>query len=207
MARFDASSDGSHELLIIDPDVMDIDVLLAGLSRPMDAVILQKGRDPLAQIAKALSCRFGLHRLHVLANGEPGALFLGGIRVDCAYLEARRGGAAGTISFSLRPAAEVALWAGNVAQGSPGISFVETFEEITGAKIHASVNVVGAATQGGTWDIGAASPFTRETENTYDYVLTSRRVNQGHVSDGATYELARACSIASSMRVDGLPDN
>lgn len=107
------------EVLILDPDVRDVDMLLAAIARPMTVVRLSRDGDPLGQIVTALAGTGPVDRLHILAHGAPGALLIAGTRLAAAAIAAApermrllRGSLAGD--------AEIALWSCDVAAGAGG---------------------------------------------------------------------------------------
>ncbi len=169
--RFEKSAGTDKELLIIDVGVEDSDLLIAGLVRPMEVVFLEAGKEPLGQIAQALSSRFGTQSLHILAHGEPGALSLAGVTVDTAYIQAHAF-AMSTIRFALAQAPELALWACSVASGASGKAFTNALAAHSGAGIFAAGGPVGSSVLGGSWDIGTPMPFRRAAVEIYPHVLS-----------------------------------
>lgn len=163
-------ADAIEELLIIDSDVASADILLTGLSRPMEIIQVTADGDPIAQIARALSCHFGVQHLHIVSHGEPGALILGGIRVDSAHLQTCRD-ALSTIQFSLGRPAAISLWASFVSTGTVGRKFITELADNTGADIFATDRAIGAKQIGGSWDIGPNSPFLRSTETSCPHII------------------------------------
>jgi len=167
---FDTEAQYAEELLIVDGDVKDVDILLTGLARPMDVIHLEFGLDPMGQIARALTSRFGTKKLHILAHGKPGALALAGVQVDTAYLAACRD-ALNTIKFALAQPSSMSLWSCSVAAGDMGKGFISALGAYTGADVFAAKQPVGAAERDGTWSIGAASPFVKSAEAAYPHIL------------------------------------
>lgn len=126
-----------RELLIVDCGVADAGQLIDSLARPVDVVRLVEGKDPVLQIAAALSARFGTEILHIAAHAEPGVLLLAGQRVDSAYLCARRD-ALSTIKFALRENATLFLWSSKAACGLKGEAFTQVLAGCTGATVCAA---------------------------------------------------------------------
>lgn len=127
---------GSHndELLIIDSGILDEDFLLAGLPGSVEVLRLQAGKDPMAQIARALTARFGVKRLHIACESTSGALALAGFKVDEAYLAARTS-ALSTIAFSMASDPELLLWTNALGLGVETQSFVACLSNALGAKV------------------------------------------------------------------------
>lgn len=165
-----------EELLIIDSDVENTDILLTGLSRPMEVIQITSGSDPVAQIARALSCNFGVEHLHIVSHGEPGALILGGIRVDSAYLHTCRD-ALSTIQFSLGRPAAISLWASFVSTGAVGQKFIDDLSTATGADIFATDSALNPKKLGESRPKGSSSPFLRSGEVSFPYMLPTTAVS------------------------------
>lgn len=159
--------------MLVDEAIVGFNLLAEGLARPMPAVRLERGSDPLGQIADALAARRGTDRLHIVAHGGPGLLSLGGYRFDEAALEnARATRAVGVIRSWLLPGARVALWAAGVAAGPVGRAFVARLEEIFGCPVAASSRPMG---EGQEWVLTCgpkiACPVQVATASDYPLLL------------------------------------
>jgi len=165
-------SSAIHELLVVDQHIEAVDILLAGLARPIEVVELETYLPPFEQIATILANRPDVKTLHILSHGTPGKLALAGQMVDAADL-AQRPAALDSIKSSLGLSGKIALWACSVAAGPVGEQFVDALSKATGATIFAAEGPVGAAAKGGTWDIGITSPFGKAAEDTYPYTLST----------------------------------
>ncbi|MEX0298239.1 MAG: VCBS domain-containing protein [Kordiimonas sp.] len=177
------------ELLVVGPNVQDLDILLTGLARPMDILRLTHDSNPLEQIATALKGREETSTLHLLAHGEPGAIHLGGAPLDFAALY-KNEDAVNEIREALAGKAAVALWACSVGWMNAGERFINALEEKLGATVFASDRPVGAESLGGDWRIGTASPFMKSTEAAYPHTLGTFDITGGafRSGDSSIYE-------------------
>lgn len=162
--------EAAHELLIIDPDVKDVEILLDALSPTVEIVYLNKCQNPLFQIAQALASHTRIETVHILAHGSPGMLHLGGMDVDEAYLHTQEGMLT-AINALLADEAEIALWACSVAWTTEGESFMRALAAGTGVKVYGTDRPVGAEALGGHWDIGVPAPFTKAAQSSYPHTL------------------------------------
>jgi len=159
------------EILFVDPDVADVDILLAGLARPVRLVRLCRDGDPLGQIAVALAGERDIARLSILAHGEPGALRLAGVRVDRGRLIANTG-LLNAIRSALAADAVVALHACAVAAGPEGADFVASLADTLGVLVDASSVPLGGAAG---WDglPGHDLPYSAAARAGYPHCLAS----------------------------------
>ena len=137
-----------RELMFVDPGVMDADVLLAGLARPIEVVRLPVAGDALAMIATAMTEGGPVGRLHILAHGASGAVMLSGQRIDAAML-AQATDAMAMIGDAMMPGAEIMLYACHAGGGADGAAFVTMLGEMTGAMVIAAEGEMG---RGQGWD-------------------------------------------------------
>ncbi|WP_417457102.1 DUF4347 domain-containing protein [Kordiimonas sp.] len=177
--------EAARELLIIDPDVKDVEILLDELSPSVEIVYLNKCQNPLFQIAQALASHTRIETVHILAHGSPGMLHLGGVDVDEAYLHTQEGMLT-AINALLADDAEIALWACSVAWTSRGESFMRTLAAGAGVKVYGTDRPVGAEALGGHWDIGVPAPFTKAAQSSYPHTLPMFDFSSGSLSSGDT---------------------
>ncbi|WP_417449880.1 VCBS domain-containing protein [Kordiimonas sp.] len=182
---FGTGRKAARNLLVIDPNVKEVDILLHELSRATEVVYLNTYQNPLFQIAQALVFHTRIETVHILAHGSPGMLHLGGVDVDEAYLRTQEGMLA-AIETLLPDDASIALWACSVAWTPPGESFIRALAAATGAEIYATDRPVGAASLGGDWNIGVPAPFTETAQSSYPHTLPMFDFSSGSLSNGDT---------------------
>ncbi len=171
-------------VLIVDSTVEDSAILLDGLVPGTHVVRADAGK--LAEVARELEALAPVGAVHILTHGEPGAFTLGGERIDAASLESRTP-IADALAHVAASASSVALWACDVAKGMAGARFIDQLAELTGATVAAATQAVGAHGKGGTWDIGAPSPFAAEATLAYPHTLAGTfDFTGGNIADGGS---------------------
>ncbi|WP_417451394.1 VCBS domain-containing protein, partial [Kordiimonas sp.] len=157
-----------RQTLIVDASVKDADILCRSLPDCVDVhVVAPNGLDSLIC---ELEANQHVGDLHILTHGEPGAITLGGERLDVSALVPSHSFAAMVMRLT-NTGSKIALWACSVAGDAIGLRFVKALEALTGASVFAADQLVGAATSGGTWDIGITPPFGREALASYPHTL------------------------------------
>lgn len=146
-----AMADDPVELAVIDPAVPDVEaVRQAALRRGSAVLVLDAGRDALAQIVERLAGRRGLDALHIVGHGRDGAILLAGAELDSAAA-GRRAGLLIRIGAALAPGGALLLYGCGVAATAHGRGFVARLADLTGAVVAAATGPVGAADLGGGW--------------------------------------------------------
>jgi Ca2+-binding RTX toxin-like protein len=180
--------------LVVDADVADADILLAGAAPDTHVVRLRPG-EGLARIA-AEAARCGpIDELHLIAHGRPGAVLLGGGEISLETWQAHASSFA-----SLRAAlagGSLLLWCCDLAADDAGAALLARIEAATGARVLAASGTIGAAALGGVWTLadGAdvlAPPVARAALAAWPHALMpfrlvkfgEERVKEG--DDGAT---------------------
>ena len=141
----------AKQILFIDSAVADAPTLLKGLDPAVEVLLLDEGQG-LERIAARLEGRHGIDAIHLISHGEPGALLLGGSRVEQANLQNYSDELA-SIGEALSEDGDLLVYGCNVAAGDPGGAFVRRLGEMTGADVAASDDSTGAADLGGDWEL------------------------------------------------------
>ncbi|KAB2902819.1 MAG: DUF4347 domain-containing protein [Burkholderiaceae bacterium] len=142
-----------QEILFIEDDLPDLEVLRQGARPGMEVVMLDARADGLRQMAQALRGRRGLQALHLIAHGAPGQVNLGSMALNLQTIADRQNDLA-AIRKSLAESADILIYGCEVAQGEAGQDFVVRLSQVTGGRIAASANLVGAEEKGGNWILG-----------------------------------------------------
>jgi hypothetical protein len=159
-------------VLAYDAGLESIKVLLSGLDPSVRTVAVDTNDDALATINAALA-ESGARKLMVLCHGQVGELRLGAQPIRREQLFERE---ATLASWGLESIELYACHAGADA------AFVQTLEQLSGAKVAASSGVVGHASLGGSWTLqGRASnviaPFSRAAIDQWAGTLGTSLVN------------------------------
>jgi hypothetical protein len=64
--------DGAREIAFVDPNISDLDTLLAGMRPDVETILLTADEPAPRQMARSLAGRQGLEAVHVIAHGRPG---------------------------------------------------------------------------------------------------------------------------------------
>lgn len=169
----------AKELLVIDADVAERETLLNGLDGAIEVVLIEGGRNGLAQMTAALKDRSGVDAIHIVSHGAPGALQLGGGSVTKTTLDGSRAEFA-TWRKALSADADILLYGCNVAAGRDGGAFVAALADVTGADVAASDDSTGAVARGGDWvlerthgDVESEIVLSHASMGDYDQLLAT----------------------------------
>ena len=159
----------ASEILFVDPSVRDYWILLNGLRKGVEVVMLDAGRDGIEQIAETLRGRHDISAIHIISHGAPGEVFLGTGALSSENLD-KNYSAMRSISRSLRKGGDILLYGCDVAQGETGKRFVQKLAAVTRANIAASTNLTGSANLGGDWVLESKTGVITETSAITDGV-------------------------------------
>lgn len=158
-----------RELVIIDAGVADSDAMALAVKPGIEVIQLSPRSDALAQIAAILSGQRKLSVVHLFSHGEPGALILGGRRVDERGLE--QSGVLSTLNQTVGGDGELRLYGCQLAKGEKGARFYAAIAGAVKARVFASTDYSGGALLGGNWTLEAgdisranAHPFREDFE-------------------------------------------
>jgi hypothetical protein len=164
----------SHELVILDAGVNDIQKLIEGIKPGVDWVVLNRNQDGIEQITRILANYPEIKTLHLVSHGAPGCLFLGNTQLNLETLEGYTtqlqswfASSSPTIKVPLVKGdlgGSLLLYGCNVAVGDAGEEFINKLHNLTGATIAASSTPVGSILQGGNWNLDVTTaPLTIES--------------------------------------------
>ena len=147
-----------RELVFIDPDVVDIEALVADLtagddlSLQVDVVILDGDSDGVLQITDTLAGYRNLDAVHIVSHGSDGAVPLGKATLDLQsvieYADAITGWAE-ALTFE----ADLLLYGCDVTALQSGRLLVGILGDLTGADVAASTGATDSARLGGNWEL------------------------------------------------------
>ncbi|MCB4825557.1 DUF4347 domain-containing protein, partial [Roseicella aerolata] len=183
-------AEAAREIAFIDPAVADIPVLLRGLRPGVDAILLDRSRDGLVQVSEALAGRQNIAVAHIIAHGAPGQVQFGANTVTAEEL-GRRTAELARIGAALGQGGDIRLWSCETGAGEQGAAFVAAMAQATGVRVAASSMRVGAAAQGGRWELDvtakghtAGAPITPEAAQNYAGVLGTITLDPNPLTDG-----------------------
>ena len=172
---------GAHQLLFVDPRVANWQSLAGSVSSGTQVLVLDPGKDAVAQITQSLANRTGVETIGILAYGSAGQVEIGNTAFDAAAVNAHAADIAHW-SDHLATGASIQFWGCDVGAGTSGQALLTDLHSLTGAHIMASDSAIGATALGGRWtldvsDSGAlapgaiAAPFDAVAEAAYSGVL------------------------------------
>ncbi|OAB62278.1 hypothetical protein AY599_10795 [Leptolyngbya valderiana BDU 20041] len=178
-----AFSDASDRtLVIIDGAIADRQTLLSGLDPRIETVVLDTTTDGLQQISEVLADRNDLDAVHLITHGDAGRLQLGNASLDGHHLD----DFADILTDwgnALDADGDFLLYGCNVAAGTRGREFIETFATLTNADVAASDDLTG---YGGDWalevrwgDLETAVAIDRVTRENYRHNFATIPVPAG----------------------------
>ena len=146
------ANSAANEIAFIDGSVPDAGSLIAHVQPGTAVVMLDPGRDGLAQIAGYLAGRSGVSAIHIVSHGSEGELRLGNAAINGGNLGAHAD-ELNVIRSALAAGGDILLYGCDVAKGPDGQAFVADLAARTGADIAASTDDTGAALRGGNWQL------------------------------------------------------
>src|SRR5215469_8540018 len=164
----------AREILFVDPRVSDITTLLSRLRPEVEAILLDPARPAARQMATALAEERELAAIHIIAHGAPGRVDFTAGGWSAATL-AEDADDLAAIGRALAASGDLRLWSCHTAAGPAGPVFVAELAQASGASVAAATRLVGAAAQGGRWELSstAEAPLTVVGMVSYWGVLTA----------------------------------
>ncbi|TAF01390.1 MAG: DUF4347 domain-containing protein [Oscillatoriales cyanobacterium] len=139
-------------IAFIDSALDDRQTLHNGIAPGTEVISLNRVRNGVEQITKALASRSGITSIHIISHGSPGSLQLGATKLSLTNLKTYAKQLQ-QWSTALVENAEILLYGCEVAAGEAGANFVQQISLLTKAKIAASSTPVGSAAKGGNWEL------------------------------------------------------
>ncbi|HRK23386.1 MAG TPA: Ig-like domain-containing protein [Beijerinckiaceae bacterium] len=148
-----AAQSGGGALYVIDANVDQKDVLIAGLPAGADILMIDSSRDGVVQLAEALSSRDGVAAVHIFAHGTQGELSLGASVLNAETMNGLYRSTLTGMGTHLSENADILVYGCNFADGTPGEAAAGLLASLTGADVAGSDDLTGAARLGGDWDL------------------------------------------------------
>ncbi|MCA9263247.1 MAG: DUF4347 domain-containing protein, partial [Planctomycetales bacterium] len=114
---------------------------------------LSPDRGGLSQIHDWLDGQSNIDALHIVSHGRSGALQLGSGWLDASSFDRATNGVLTDLGNALADDADILLYGCDVGAGPLGASFVDTFAQLTGADVAASIDATGPDSLGGDWEL------------------------------------------------------
>ncbi|HYC44258.1 MAG TPA: cadherin-like domain-containing protein [Burkholderiales bacterium] len=147
-----------HELVVVDTATQDYQFLVddivanAGPERRFDVLLIDAGRDGIAEVTGALASMQDIDAVHVISHGSDGVVRLGSAVLDAQVLE-ERGDEIARWAASLTANADLLIYGCDVAASVQGQALADGLAALTGADVAASEDPTGSAARGGDWEL------------------------------------------------------
>ncbi|MDP2242160.1 MAG: DUF4347 domain-containing protein [Burkholderiales bacterium] len=155
-----AVQNAPHEIVFIDARTPDYALLVQDITaqsgRQVDVVMLDAGRDGLAQISEALAGRENVAALHIIGHGGDGVIQLGNELVTADSLQGNPDRVE-SWAKALTADADILLYGCDVAATAQGRLLADTLARLTGADVAASDDATGHTSLGGDWKLEYAT--------------------------------------------------
>ena len=148
----------SKQLFVIDGKIDAWRDLANNLDIGAAVLILDPTRDGLIQIAETIASYSNLDAIHIISHGNVGSIQLGASTLTSDNLQHYTSQLT-IIGNALSENGDILLYGCNVAQGDKGNAFIKQLSLLTGADVAASINLTGAASQGGDWNLEVTTGF------------------------------------------------
>ena len=142
----------ARQVVFIMSDIANYQSLTGQLPQGADVVVLDGGKDGLAQMAQWAAQHHGYAAMHIVSHGEAANLMLGSTALTADNLQGRQAELA-ALGAALRPGGDILLYGCNIGAGSGGAAFVGRLAELSHADVAASTDATGTARLGGNWSL------------------------------------------------------
>ena len=164
------------EVAFVDSAIPDLDGFLSAIRPEVNAIVIDRSRPGLGQIALALKHCSDLDAVHIVAHGRPGEVYLGSDVISLDTIS-KHGSELKLIGQSVE--GQLLLWSCEAGSGDLGAAFAAALMQATGVRVLAATGLVGAEVLGGQWllDVGssgaaaAPAPLTPEGLAAYSGLL------------------------------------
>ncbi len=139
-----------NEEVFVDSALKDLGSLKS-LHRPGTRLIyLDRGVDPLDQIAATLRGTHNVKAVHIFSHGQADVFSIAGRTYDSDSLLEQHRQALADIGRALKPGGDILFYGCDLAAGLEGRGVLSTIARLTGADVAASVDITGFT---GNWDL------------------------------------------------------
>ncbi|NML14113.1 DUF4347 domain-containing protein, partial [Azohydromonas caseinilytica] len=150
----DAAPAARREVVFVDSGITDYQALLRALPAGAEVVMLDAHRDGFAQMAQHLQGRQGLDAIHLISEGDRGAVHAGSTVLDLGTLSTHAADLQ-RIGAALGDNGDLLLYGCNVGEGVQGAALLDRVATLTRADIAASTDWSGNAARGADWELEA----------------------------------------------------
>jgi len=189
--------------VFIDSTIKLYQTLLDGTKGGSSVTLINPDQYGIAQVTKTLASVTGANSLHIVSEGDAGNFWLGKDFVSGENI-AKYSNDLQAWKTALSPAANILLYACNLADGVNGIALVQAVKNLTGHDVAASTDLTGSSNLGANWNleyatgkINAGVVFGSEAQNSFNGRLVTFTV--GNINDLGAGSLRQAIIDANAL--------
>ncbi|GBO54735.1 hypothetical protein APA_2786 [Pseudanabaena sp. lw0831] len=138
--------------VFIDSTVKDYQTLLDGTNGGSSVTVINPEQYGISQVTATLASVTSANSLHIVSEGDVENFWIGKDFVSTENI-ARYANDLQAWKTALSPAANILLYACNLASGENGAALVQAVRMYTGREVAASINRTGSASLGGDWNL------------------------------------------------------
>ena len=189
--------------VFIDSTVKDYQTLLNGTNGGSSVTVINPDQYGIAQVTATLATVTGANSLHIVSEGDVGNFWLGKDFVSTENI-ARYANDLQAWKTSLSPAANILLYACNLASGENGAALVQAVKHYTGREVAASTDLTGSSKLGGNWNLeyqtgklNTGVAFSNDAQNSYNGRLATFTTT--NINDAGAGSLRQAIINANGL--------
>ncbi len=160
--------------VFIDSTIKNYQTLLDGTNGGSSVTVINPDQYGIQQVTTTLAGVTGANSLHIVSEGNVGNFWLGKDFVSTENI-ANYANDLQAWKTSLSPAANILLYACNLASGENGAALVQAVKNYTGREVAASTDLTGSSKLGGNWNLeyqtgklNTGVVFSTEAQNSYN---------------------------------------
>jgi filamentous hemagglutinin family protein len=178
--------------VFIDANVKNYQTLVNGTTGGANVNVIEANQNGISKISQTLANVTGANSLHIVSEGDKGNFWVGKDFVNNDRLSFYASDFSAW-KLALSTAAEVMLYACNLAGDSSGQALVQRIASFTGSPVAASIDRTGAASSNANWNLEYSSSavrphtlFTSVTQQNYaDALATLTATNNNDLGAGS----------------------
>ncbi|MCA6502824.1 MAG: DUF4347 domain-containing protein [Pseudanabaena sp. M079S1SP2A07QC] len=189
--------------VFIDSTVKDYQTLLDGTNGGSSVTVINPDQYGIQKVTETLASVTGANSLHIVSEGDVGNFWLGKDFVSTENI-ARYANDLQAWKTSLSPAANILLYACNLASGENGAALVQAVKHYTGREVAASTDLTGSSKLGGNWNLeyqtgklNTGVVFSSEAQNSYNGRLVTFTTT--NINDAGAGSLRQAIIDANAL--------
>ncbi|BBC23127.1 haemagglutination activity domain protein [Pseudanabaena sp. ABRG5-3] len=189
--------------VFIDSTVKDYQTLIDGTNGGSSITVINPDQYGIQKVTETLASVTGANSLHIVSEGDVGNFWLGKDFVSTENI-ANYANELQAWKTALSPAANILLYACNLASGENGAALVQAVKNYTGHEVSASTDLTGSSNLGGNWNleyqtgnINTGVVFNSEAQNRYDGRLVTFTAT--NINDAGAGSLRQAILDANAL--------